>query len=138
MNREAIYSALFTKLSAVAGVTTKSRKLKHWADVPAIEQPALYQAQVKEKVTRQTNQPAIWQLSIDVYLYVNTSDTATAPSQVLNPILDAIVASLEPAVGEVQTLGGLVQYCRIAGAIETDEGVLGQQAIALIPIDILV
>ncbi len=137
MNRETIYSALFTKLSAASGLVTKSRKLKHWADVPAIEQPALYQAQVKETVTRQTGQPSVWRLNLDVYLYANTSDPATSPSQVLNPILDAIVASLEPAIGEVQTLSGLVQYCRINGAIETDEGVLGQQAVVIIPIEIL-
>ena len=137
MNREAIYSALFTKLSSVNGVVTKSRKLRHWADVTSIEQPALFQAQIQEHAARMTNQPTIWKLELDVYLYVNTADIDTSPSQILNPILDAIMAALEPASGEVQTLGGLVTYCRVSGAIKTDEGVLGVQAVAIIPIEIL-
>jgi hypothetical protein len=36
------------------------------------------------------------------------------------------------------TLGGLVNYCRIEGDIETDEGLLGEQAVAIIPVSILV
>ena len=36
-----------------------------------------------------------------------------------------------------QTLGGLVHDCRIAGDIETDEGRLGDQAVAIIPIEMM-
>jgi len=64
----------------------------------------------------------------------NTADVVTT----LNNEVDAIVAALdrEPASG-MQTLGGLVHDCRIAGDIETDEGRLGQQAVAIIPIEII-
>lgn len=137
MSTEAIYAALFSKLSAIQGLTTSSRKLKHWADVPAGDQPALYQTQTGEFPAQITNQPAAWRFSVDVYLYANTSDPNTAPSQIINPLLDSIKAIFKPPVGEVQTLGGLVQYCRISGKIETDEGVLGQQAVVIIPIEIL-
>jgi hypothetical protein len=61
---------------------------------------------------------------------------------VLNPLLDAIAAALAPTgadlVAGAQTLGGLVKHCWISGAIETDEGALGGQAVAIVPVEILV
>lgn len=137
MNRELIYAALFNKLKAVEGINTSSRKLKHWADVPSGETPALFQAQTGETVTHQTNQPSIWTFHLDIYVYANTANSDVAPAQVLNPILDRITEALKPIVGDEQTLGGLVQKCRINGKIETDEGTLGDIAVLIIPIVIL-
>jgi hypothetical protein len=137
MNREAIYSALFAKLKTIDGFVTCSRKLKHWADVDSINQPALFQAQIGEVAQRLTNQPTRWTLNVHLYLYANTADLDLSPSQVLNPLIDDIITALEPPVGEVQTLGGLVQYCRVSGEIVEDEGVLGVQAVVRIPIEIL-
>ena len=36
-----------------------------------------------------------------------------------------------------QTLDGLVMGCRIDGKIETDEGALGAQSVAIVPITVL-
>ena len=58
----------------------------------------------------------------------------------LNPLVDAVEASLAPAATTgLQDLGlpSMVQHAVIAGKIETEEGVLGDQAIAIIPIEIL-
>lgn len=136
MTREPIYAALFSLLSNSASFNTKSRRLKMWPDVNKADQPAIFQIQKNEQAVTVTNMPTRWTLKVDVYLYANTSDHTQSPSQILNPLLDAITAALKPA-GENQTLGGLVSYCRIAGAIETDEGVLGDQSVAIIPIEIL-
>lgn len=136
MTREPIYSALFTLLSAIDGLNTKSRRLKIWTDVPTVNQPALFQIQRKEQVIAVTNRPPVYRLHVDVYLYANTSDQTQAASSILNPILDAICLALQPR-GENQTLGGLVQYCRIDGEITTDEGILGDQSVVIIPIEIL-
>lgn len=66
------------------------------------------------------------------------------PTAQLNPILDAIAASLgagptgvaEPEAGRV--LGGLAVACRIDRAgIVTDAGKLGAQAVAIVPVEIL-
>ena len=38
----------------------------------------------------------------------------------------------------MQTLGGLAAHAWTAGKIETDEGVLGGQAVAIVPVEILV
>lgn len=135
MNREAIYQALYDKLATVPGVKTKGRKLKHWSDVPTSQQPAIFQAQKGEFGQRQQGLGTVWTLTVDVYIYTSTTGSAFPASQ-LNDIIDAIESALQPdnPVRNTNTLGGLVQHCRIEGAIETDEGTLGDQAVAIIPI----
>ena len=48
MTREPIYAALFALLAGAAGVHHGSRRLRHWCDVAAAEQPALFLAQKSE------------------------------------------------------------------------------------------
>jgi hypothetical protein len=137
MNREAIYSALFALVSTAPGLVTTSRKLLHWNDVQSSARPALFQAQKGETAIQSTGLPTKWMLGVDIYVYVSTKGT-DHPGAVLNPILDAIAAKLDmPFPGQPQTLGGLVQYARIDGRIETDEGTLGDDAVAIIPVSIL-
>ncbi len=138
MNREAIYSALFALVSSAGGLATASRKLKHWSDVPASQRPALFQAQGRETVmaTAANGLPSRWLLEATLYLYVSSAGSSS-PGEVLNPILDAIAAQLDQTAGQPQTLGGLVHYTRIEGAIETSEGTLGDDEVALIPVRML-
>lgn len=136
MTREPIYAALF-KLLAVPGLVTVSRKLLHWADVPAVQQPALFMAQGVETAMRTTGLPPKWEFAVKLYLYVNTTGAAS-PAPLVNVVLDSICAALVPRLaGATQTLGGLVHDARIEGAIETDEGTLGDQAVCIIPIRII-
>ncbi|MEW6563320.1 MAG: hypothetical protein AB1400_08845 [Pseudomonadota bacterium] len=138
MTREPIYAALFNLLQNLPGIVTASRRLRHWNDVPRANQPALYMVQKSESAQTITGQPTKWLLRLNVYLYVNTADRTQSPAEVMNLLLDAISAALEPppAIGK-QTLGGLVYYCRIAGEIQTDEGALGDQSVAIIPVELL-
>lgn len=142
MNREAIYTALFAKLSGIPGVVTQARKLRHWSDVPASEQPAIFCVQGNQSA--QPGDPARglptkWTLAADIYVYARTDGNQT-PGTVMNPILDAIDAELKPdnPMTRTQTLGGLVERCWIEGDIQTDEGALGDQAVAIVPIRMLV
>lgn len=137
MNREPIYSALFAKVSIAPGMQTVSRRLRHWADVPPTDQPALFQIQKSETTTQLKGVPVKWTAKVDLYLYVNMSDPNNTPSTLLNYYLDAIESALAPDISGFQTLGGLVSHCWIGGSVETDEGVLGDQAVAIIPIEIL-
>ncbi|HZT51919.1 MAG TPA: hypothetical protein VFA22_08300 [Stellaceae bacterium] len=141
MNREPIYAALFARLAGAGGFRTMSRRLRHWSAVEAAEQPALFQVQKRETAQQADGSPTVWRAELDLYVYCQAPDDETAPASVLNPLLDAIEAALEPAGADLalgaQTLGGLVRHCRIAGAIETDEGALGGQAVAIVPIEIL-
>ena len=46
----------------------------------------------------------------------------------------ALFVSQRTEINNKQTLGGLVAHAWIDGVIETDEGVLGDQAVAIIPV----
>jgi hypothetical protein len=135
--REEIFSALFSLVSSVPGIITSSRRLAHWSNVPPSAQPALYQTQKSQTGERITGLPTKWTFQADLYLYVNNTDP-DGPAVAMNNFLDAIQTALEPSGAEgIQNLGGLVHTCFISGPIETDEGTLGDQAVAIIPVTII-
>jgi hypothetical protein len=140
MNREDIYSALFERLKAAYPWQTASRVLAHWSDVSPAQQPALFMTQVGERAVTETRQPARWFLEVKIYLYANAKSQGNdVPATVLNAMLDAVTTAMKPdhAAVDTQTLGDLVSYARIEGDLTTDEGLLGEQAVAIIPIMIL-
>lgn len=140
MNREAVYLALFNKLSAIKGIKTSSRILLHWADVSPNQQPALFQAQVSQTAQQVTGFPTKYILTAKVWVYTHRDTNGVIPITQLNNILDLIDNALKPTSSPTnkQTLGGLVEHCWIDGSIETDEGTLGNQSIAIVPISILI
>lgn len=134
--RETLFAALFARVSAVPGLVTASRRLVHVNDVSPTAQPALFMAQTHQQAQYNTGRTTIWSLGAVLYLYVR--DPAGAiPGQLFNSLLDGVEAALAPdnVQSNACTLGGLAQWVRI-GDIETDEGTLGEQSIARIPIDI--
>ena len=139
--REAIYVALWELAAAAANFACANRRLRHWADVAPAEQPALFMSEKGGHATiKALGAPIVWTLHAEFYVYVHSSDPCLAPSTVLNPLLDALEAALAPSPSTgIQNLGlpDMVQHAYIAGKIETDEGVLGNQAIAIVPVDIL-
>jgi hypothetical protein len=139
--REAIYAALWSLAAEAANFATASRRLRHWSDVGPAEQPALFMSE-KGGIAKikALGAPVVWTLYADLYLYAHSSDPYLPPATILNPLLDAIEAALVPApISGIQDLGlpAMVQHAYIAGRIETDEGVLGDQAIAIVPVEIL-
>lgn len=145
IQRESVFSALFAQLpglttDVVPGpFVTKSRRLRHWNDVPASEQPALFQNQLPQHVEYPGGAPvAKWTLKADLYVYV-WDGTETTFGADLNAIVDAIEDALEPGLADdgLQTLGGTVYWARITGPIETDEGKLGAQGMAIIPVELI-
>lgn len=143
IDREAIYSALWDRVSGAAQFVTADRRLRHWTDVAAAEQPAVFMSQTRQHGTtdqRGYNLPVIWTLTADLYVYVSSSDPYLAPAILLNPLLDAIELALAPDPGTgVQDLGlpQMVRHARIEGEIRMSEGVLGDQEIAIVPVEIL-
>lgn len=138
IQRELIYAALFAKLATVPGLVTSSRKLLHWNDVPSEQQPALFQAQKGETHTTRTGTPAKVLLELDVYVYVRTAGDAS-PSTKLNAVLDGIMSALSPNPINGRCVLDVpgVEWVRVEGRIETDEGTLGDQAVAIVPVNIL-
>ncbi|HUE67181.1 MAG TPA: hypothetical protein VMP38_03290 [Candidatus Acidoferrum sp.] len=141
--REAIYGALWRLASEAASFATANRRLRHWSDVSPAEQPALFMSQKRQRGTTHqgaVNLPVVWTLLADFYIYVHSSDPALSPAILLNPLIDAIELALAPDPGTgVQDLGlpQMVRHVRIVGEVETAEGVLGDQEMAIIPVEIL-
>lgn len=136
--REAVYAALFAKLQSLPGLVTASRRLRNVQDVQPEEFPAAFQLQGPQDAKYSGNTPAIFTWKADWLLYVHNDDPASAPSTSLNTLIDAACALLNPPPGSnKQTLGGMVEYCAIDGAIQVFEGVLGDRAVAVLPITLV-
>lgn len=150
MTRAPIYNALFSQLAGTQdpvttlwshGWVTASQTLRLWKQVGANEMPALFLA-LKGEVATPLGPSGIvtkWTIHMDAWVYVMHDGGPSHAMLVLATQLDRIEAAMKPAVGqERQTLGGLVYSAKIQGDIETDEGSLGDQAMAVVPITIVV
>lgn len=138
LNTETVYAALAARLFTVPGLVTTSRRLRHVNDVPDTQQPAMFLAQGLQTPSYETGRATQWTLNATAWLYVK--DPASAiPGQVFNTLLNGVRAALafDNVMQNACTLGGLAMWVRL-GTIETDEGTLGEQAIARIPITMLV
>jgi len=139
IEREPIYAATFDLACQAGTFLTMSRKLQHWSDVPANQRPALFMAQSNSVALAPTalGQPTRWMLPVKLYIYLSTKG-ADSPGEVANPIMDALDAIFAPHPAKgIQTLGGLVQWARIEGTIETAEGTLGDDEVIIVPVNIL-
>ncbi len=143
MNRESVQAALFAHLtdnaSGLSGIKTMSRRLKAPQEVGAGNCPALFQIYKGETVEWSVPQPLKRVMHLDLVLYAHSGDKSFPTSSLLNPLLDA----LEQTFGADDpdsplTLGGLARRVSINGRIETDEGLLGEYAYAIVPVEILI
>lgn len=140
-SRETIWAAVYALFQAnlpapIGPFITVSRRLAHWADVDKMAQPYFCMAQGRDEYVTETGQPTRYRMTCDLYVYCRT-DGDPDPGPILNPLIDAVEAAIAPnPVEGKQTLGGLVEWCRIEGTIETDEGTLGAQSVAIIPLAI--
>jgi hypothetical protein len=140
---EPAYAALF---AALPGLTTdivpgpfvtKSRRLKHWNDVPADLQPALFQNQQLIPITYPNDAPVSkWLLRADLYVYAYDA-TETDGGTLINTLVDQVTAALDPDEFTLPAPGGDIYWARIIGPIETDEGKLGAQGMAVIPVELI-
>ena len=136
--REAVYAALFAKLQTLPGLVTVSRRLQNVQDVQPEAFPAAFQLQGQQDTRYSGATPAANTWRADWLLYAHDDNPDSAPSIQLNGLIDAAVALLAPSPGfDKQSLGGLVEYCAIDGAIQVFEGVLGNRAVAVLPITIV-
>jgi hypothetical protein len=141
IQREPIYAALFAVAGGAGNFVTVERRWRHWSEVTPAEQPALFMRQKGETAMVKTpGAPPVWTLAVELCLYVHASDPYATPAALLNPLVDAVEAALRPPVATgLQTLGlpQHVQHAWIAGRIATDDGALRDQAVAIVPVQIL-
>ena len=152
--REDIYSAFWNLVSNVtipstppgssypSPFVTKSRLLQHWSKVPAEQQPALFMSQVDEGPTTSSQtlsgMPYKWSLRVKLWLYSQrAADDTVVPAISMNPLVDAVVNAIRnPEIGYRQDLSRLVYAIRFFGRIITDEGMLGSQAVSVVPVEL--
>jgi hypothetical protein len=139
MNREAIYAALFAKGKAAAGFSQSARRLRHIADLQPSEFPAFYQVQKDEGWKQPSgNLPPVGELTVEWWVYVFGADDTASHAAQLNPLIDALTASLglPPAANPTgyQSLGGLALAVRLDGRIDYAEGAMDDRGFARIPL----
>lgn len=153
--RETAIAALFARLVAAApfnAFPTQSRRLRHWRELvdeqssraavasPVALFPALYVVGARNLRLQKAAEglPAAWVLETKVYLYNRDATPGAVVETVRNSYLDALEAAIapDPSTGK-QSLGGLVRDVRLGDEILTDEGVLGEIGLAIVPVLIL-
>ena len=143
MSREQIDSAIYALIQGIAPFQTSSRRLPiNWLETAPERQPALYLLhgqEVLEQNVQKMGGPLSSTINYTVILMVHSGGQINStPMSRLNPIIDALVNAIHPTNGTKQTLGDLVHRLIISGPIETDEGLLGDQAIAVVPLSVIV
>lgn len=139
MSREDVMVALFNALAASGAYATTGRRLIHWGQVA--EQPALFLRHVGDETPpRPTNRPGRVVMECEAWVYAKRDgDPAATAETPINGLIDAIDLALRPPPGrQEQTLGGMVQHAWIEGRTEIHPGDLDGQAIAVIPLKVLV
>lgn len=147
--RDTILNALFQllKTKLASNVTTIGRRHMMPPTLTSAMQPALFVVQGGEKREphpRGTGGKITLRVLLVAYCYdsASHSDGTTLLNTLIGQIEDALAPDLDSPdydpVRPVQTLGGLVYNCWIDGESDIDPGVFGQQAVAIIPISILV
>jgi hypothetical protein len=138
--RETIYAAIFAKGVASAGFKASARRLRHIEDLQPAEFPAFYQVQVTEEWTQKPgNLPPKGAMHVEWWVYVYNNDGSSSHSAQLNPLIDALCASVglppvfNPGTGD-QTLNGLVTSVCLDGKIDYAEGALDDRGFARIPL----
>lgn len=139
-SRESIAVALAALFPASAPWVTVSRVLQVPANIDALAQPALFIVEEDEEINENTAyglERYTFPFRLVIFAQMPDARSGTAPGTVLNPLIDAVDAKINPHPGQPNTLGGLVVNCFINGRILKAEGYLGPHVVAAIPITIL-
>lgn len=126
-----------TGATFTTGFLTVGRRAALWTEVTA--QPAMF---LRHTFDRDEYINTVMQRTIiecEVWIYSNAGQNPNYPTDTqLNNLATAIRKALAPDVrGFPNTLGGLVQWCRVEGESAYDSGDLDNYAKALIPIRIV-
>lgn len=134
--REQVFSALFAQLQSLQGLVTCSRILQNVQDMQPETLPAAFQLQGKQTTVYRGDVPTRTELSATWAIYAGTVD-GVPPTTPLNALVDAACAAIAPTGALKQQLGGIVEYAAIDGDIQIFEGILGNRAVALVPIKLI-
>ncbi|MDP9267260.1 MAG: hypothetical protein M3P27_02910 [Acidobacteriota bacterium] len=149
INREEIWAALLARLKTALANKFKIISRRHVMppDLAPAQQPALFLCQTGE-LRSQLPERTDGTLKLEGVLIVYLTDTNANPVPgregklavtELNDLLATIEDAIAPDVeGELQTLGDLCYRCWIEGNTEMEAGIIGQQLVAVVPINIVI
>lgn len=146
-SRETVCAALLDLFKAKpGGFVTIGRRHVPAPKLGSAMQPALFIAVTLEE----TKQGAIgvpghtvMEATLIVYCQGPAIDEAPGEETMLaestlNGLLEDIDTALAPGIDGTQTLGGLVTHCWIEGQVFKDPGILSNQAMAVVPVRMLI
>lgn len=149
IDREAIWAALFAylKTKLAASFVTIGRKHVPPPTLTIPDQPALFQVAAREgHKPKPPGTPTQLTLRgyLIVYCYVDSpqedigSETQLGETLLNNLLLAIDQALLPDNVNGKFTIGGLATHCWVDGDTDMDPGIFGDQAAAILPLNILV
>ena len=141
MKREPIYQAVFDLAkSNLSGIKNYSRRLKLEGAFPSVEMPALFQVQQEENPTQHQKLPTKWDILLHWVFYFSSGlDNNYVISTDINNAMDEVEAIFLPNPGTgIQNLGIANVSHAWMGRVQISEGILGESAVVLVPIAILV
>lgn len=142
MTRNEIYDAIFDRLKTIPGLRTTGQRVKLWTEVAKNDQPALFMTSGGTETYTQVR-GAGNSVNADCTLYFYSSDgddPSAVPMDALNDFMDALDAMLKPnPVTGVCDFGmqNEVSHIWIEGDVLKDPGDLDGQALAVIPLKVL-
>lgn len=142
-DRDGILNALFQRLKSQLGVAVVTIGRRHMMppQLTSAMQPALFVIQgseTRDPHPRGTGGKLTMRALLVAYCYDTTANVDGSTQ--LNILIGKIEDALAPdnLSTNVQTLGDKAYHCWIDGEADVDPGVFGQQAVAIIPVTILV
>jgi hypothetical protein len=139
-DKETVYAALFSRLSMMTGMNTKSRRVKHYDEVPQIEQPSMMMEQTNVEIAVKPGSPSKQTIRANVVLYA-FDDSETGPMPAINGLVKQVEDLMKQQPGETTpwkttTLSGSVYSAQVT-SIDFSGGNVGTQGVAVVGIEML-
>ncbi len=125
------------------GFVTVRRRFMNWTQVPPADMPALYLWEPDDEFVWVKEPLAKWNWHAEAVVYLTApSDLTQDPISDIDAVKDAMFDTLKPTGRDVpfgkQTLGGLVEHCRVEGRLVKAAGDLDGISLLIVPIKALI
>lgn len=134
VDTEAAMAALFALTNPLTQFKTRSRRLQFVEDMAPETLPAVFQNQVSRTDNFALNTIYAADIDVEWYVYAYQANDLEPSTPILNPLVDAALNALPPDWTKITLAGGATATVFRAGPAHFFEGLLGQRAVARIPI----
>jgi len=136
VSRDTITDALQKLVFAVADFKTTGERVSHWDQVA--NQPAAFVRWLGDAYGGADLIMVPVTLHFEIWFYVKAPSPTSSAAEPLRELVDDLEAAMAPDDPRTNrlTLGGLVQDCRLEGESLIDQGDVGGQGKAVIPVRI--